>query len=450
LNNKEEFNEMSKGFDFGQAITEADRCLLCHDAPCSKGCPADTDPAGFIRKLRLKNITGAVRTIKRNNILGGVCSVLCPASDLCEKACSASGIGRPVEIGKIQRFLIEYAWKSDFNVFEKPEQRKERVAVIGSGPAGLTCSAELAKKGFKVTVFEARPEPGGVLRYGIAPYRLNKEFLERELEDVKKFGVEFKLNSRIQGKAGAESLLDHGFDAVFIGTGLWGAGRLKPEKENYNGVYNSIDYLSALHDDDRLTQIREQIKGKRVAVIGGGAVAIDCVESAAKLEASDVYLIYRRSFLQMNTNKDEIVRTLEAGVHYLLLNQPVDYVADEKNRIKGLKIKRTRLGAEDVSGRRSPEIIDGSEWILDTDIVIEAIGNIPEKDSFQLYPNVKINDKKLIQTDPETMQTLVKGVFAGGDIVRGPSFVVNAVCDGKAAARAIKAYLDKKQEVGTE
>jgi NADPH-dependent glutamate synthase beta subunit-like oxidoreductase len=152
----------------------------------------------------------------------------------------------------------------------------------------------------------------------------------------------------------------------------------------------------------------------------------------------------------MNTNKDEIVRTLEAGVHYLLLNQPIDYVADEKNRIKGLKIKRTRLGAEDVSGRRSPEIIDGSEWILDTDIVIEAIGNIPEKDSFQLYPNVKINDKKLIQTDPETMQTLVKGVFAGGDIVRGPSFVVNAVCDGKAAARAIKAYLDKKQEVGTE
>ena len=201
------FRKMQEGFDMGQAIAEADRCLLCHDAPCSKGCPAETDPASFIRKLRFRNVSGAVRTIKTNNILGGACGVLCPTAELCEKECSATGIGQPIAIGRIQRFLVEHAHAAGFEVVEKKGQRSEKVAVVGSGPAGLSCAAELAKEGYPVTVFEARGEPGGVLRYGVVSYRFDTDFLAAEMADIQKLGVEFKCGSPIDGQNGAEALL---------------------------------------------------------------------------------------------------------------------------------------------------------------------------------------------------------------------------------------------------
>ncbi|MEJ2098154.1 MAG: FAD-dependent oxidoreductase, partial [Deltaproteobacteria bacterium] len=202
------FEHMKEGFSLGQAMAETDRCLLCHDAPCSKACPADTDPALFIRKFHLKNITGAIRTIKENNILGGACGVLCPTARLCEAECSATGIDRPIQIGKIQRFLVEHAWETGFNPLQKADSRPEKIAVVGSGPAGLSCAAELAKAGMQVTVFEARPEPGGVLRYGVVPYRFDLAFLENELKDIKKLGVEFKCNAPIAGPRAAENLLE--------------------------------------------------------------------------------------------------------------------------------------------------------------------------------------------------------------------------------------------------
>jgi NADPH-dependent glutamate synthase beta subunit-like oxidoreductase len=450
VSNLDKFKEMSKGLDLAQAIAEADRCLLCHDAPCSEGCPADTQPAEFIRKLRFKNITGAIRTIKENNIMGGACGVLCPTPRLCEEKCSAmfkslnrpEGADRPIQIGKIQRFLVEHSWQRGFKVFEKPEPRSEKIAVVGSGPGGLSCAAELAKDGYQVTVFEARPEPGGVLRYGVVSYRFDMNFLKNEMADIESLGVKFECNTPIDGKNGAEKLLNDGFDAVFLAPGLWDAATIKPEGKDIEGLYSSVDYLAALRDG-RFEEMEKKIKGKTVAVIGGGSVAMDCIESAVRLDAQDVYLVYRRSYSQMPAEPDERIEAQEAGVHFLLLNQPIDYVTDKKNRLKGLKLVRTRLGEPDESGRRRPVEIKGSEWIMDADVVIEAIGNKAPDDSPGWYPNVKVDGKKLIQVDVETGKTSVDGIFAGGDIVRGPALVVQAVQDGKVAARAIKKFVNK-------
>jgi NADPH-dependent glutamate synthase beta subunit-like oxidoreductase len=450
VSNLDKFKTMGKGLDLTQAIAEADRCLLCHDAPCSEGCPADTKPAEFIRKLRFKNITGAIRTIKENNIMGGACGVLCPTARLCEERCSAmfksqnrpEGVEDPIQIGNIQRFLVEHSWERGFKIFEKPEPRSEKIAVVGSGPGGLSCAAELAKEGYQVTVFEARPEPGGVLRYGVVSYRFDLDFLKHEMADVEALGVKFECNAPIDGKNGAEKLLEDGFDAVFLAPGLWDAATIKPDGKDIEGLYSSVDYLAALRDG-RFDEIEKKIKGKTVAVIGGGSVAMDCIESAARLAAKDVYLIYRRSYSQMPAEPDERIEAQEAGIHFMLLNQPVDYVTDKKNRLKGLKLIRTRLGEPDGSGRRRPVEIKGSEWIMDADVVIEAIGNKAPDDSPDWYPNVKVDGKKLIKADPETGKTSVDGIFAGGDIVRGPALVVQAVQDGKVAARAIKEYLNQ-------
>jgi glutamate synthase (NADPH/NADH) small chain len=267
-------------------------------------------------------------------------------------------------------------------------------------------------------------------------------FPKHEMEDVEALGVKFQCNSPIQGKNGAENLLEDGFDAVFLAPGLWDAATLKPGGKDIEGLFSSVDYLSALRDG-RFEEMAKKIKGKTVAVIGGGSVAMDCIESAAKLDAKDVYLIYRRSYSQMPAEPDERIEAQEAGIHFMLLNQPVDYVADKKNRLKGLKLVRTRLGEPDESGRRRPVEISGSEWIMDADVVIEAIGNKAPDESPNWYPNVKVDEKKYIKAHPQTGKTSVAGIFAGGDIVRGPALVVQAVQDGKVAARAIKEYLGK-------
>jgi len=450
VSNAEKFKHMSKGLDLAQAIAEADRCLLCHDAPCSAACPADTKPAEFIRKLRFKNMTGAIRTIKSNNILGGACGVLCPTSRLCEEKCSAvfkskmrpEGADRPIPIGRIQRFLVEQSWDRKIQIFEKPLARRKKVAVVGSGPGGLSCAAELAKDGYPVTVFEAKPEPGGVLRYGVVSYRFDRNFLDHEMNDVRSLGVQFQCNTAISGKAGAEKLLQDGFDAVFLAPGLWEAASIKAIGRDIDGLYSSVDYLCALRDG-RFEEIEKKIQGKTVAVIGGGSVAMDCIESAVRLAAKDVYLIYRRSYSQMPAEPDERIEALEDGVHFLLLNQPLDYLTDDQNRLTGVKLVRTRLGDPDESGRRRPVAIEGSEWIMAADVVIEAIGNIAPEDSPQWYPNVTTDDQNLIQADSATGKTSVDGIFAGGDIVRGPALVVQAVQDGKVAAAAIKEFLGR-------
>jgi NADPH-dependent glutamate synthase beta subunit-like oxidoreductase len=309
---KDHFKKMKSGFDFGQALAEADRCLLCHDAPCSKGCPADTDPATFIRKFRFRNITGAIRTIKSNNILGGACGVLCPTAQLCEQECSATGIGQPIAIGKIQRFLVEHGREMNFKVFEKADPRPEKVAVVGSGPAGLSCAAELAKDGYQVTIFEAREKPGGVLRYGVVSYRFDRDFLAGEMADIKELGIEFKCSTPIDTQKGAEDLLTEGYQAVFVAPGLWDAVQLKGNLRDINGLYSSVAYLEGLRDG-RMDQFAQEIQDKTVTVIGGGSVVMDCVESAAKLGAKDVYLVYRRSYTQMPAEERSALKRCKAA-----------------------------------------------------------------------------------------------------------------------------------------
>lgn len=433
-----QFKTMEKGFTLLQAVIEAERCLLCHDAPCSKGCPANTDPGTFIRKLRLKNITGAIRTVKTNNILGGACGVLCPTHRLCEKECSATGIGRPIAIGQIQRFLVEHSWETGFTVFEKPAGNKEKVAVVGSGPAGLSCAAELAQKGYKVTVFEALPEPGGVIRYGVPSYRFDKRFFENELKDIRGLGVEIKCNKPI-ARDGVPALLKEGYKAAFLSPGLWEAEHVHKNLKPMKGVYSSVDFLKSCRAED-ISAFAAEVKGKNVAVLGGGSVAIDCAVSAVKLGAKNAYLVYRRSFQQMPAEEDERIHAMDEGVQFLLLSQPVDF-KEAGGRVAAVVVRRTELGDPDASGRRKPVEIPGSDWELKADVVVEAIGNKALAESASWYPGVAVDGKSLIKADGETGKTSLPGVFAGGDIVRGPSLVVEAVQDGKNAAKAIAAYL---------
>ena len=438
MSNAERFQRMEKGFDFGQAVAEADRCLLCYDPPCSRGCPAETDPGSFIRKLRLRNVTGAIRTIKVNNILGGACAVLCPTSRLCEKECSATGIGRPIEIGRIQRALVEHGWQIGFQPLPRPTAGRGKVAVVGSGPAGLSCAAELALAGYAVTIFEERAQPGGVIRYGVPAYRFDKDFLKNEMADLEHLGVKFICKTRIDGAAGAQKLLGEGFKAVFLAPGLWAAERI-PGSEKARGVVTSVEFLAALRDE-KLAELGRKVEGKVVAVIGGGSVAMDCIESAAKLGARDAYLVYRRSFAQMPAEEDERLAALRLGAHFLMLNQPVGYAVNAAGEVTGVKLMRTELGDPDASGRRKPLEIKGSEWTLEAQVVIEAIGN--RADSADWKGMVKVDQAGLILTDRKTGATSAKTVFAGGDIARGPGLVVEAVQDGKLAARAIRASLE--------
>jgi len=431
------FQTMTKGFDLAQAIAEADRCLLCLDPPCSKGCPPETDPGTFIRKLRLHNVTGAIRTIKSNNILGGACGVLCPTPRLCEKECSATGISRPVEIGKIQRALVEHGWKIGFQPLSAPAKTRAKVAVVGSGPAGLSCAAELAREGFAVTIFEERSEPGGVIRYGVPAYRFDTAFFTHELADLQHLGVEIVCGTRIDGSAGARKLLQQGFKAVFLGPGLWAADRIDGG-DNVAGVLTSVDFLQLMRQE-RFAEMGRQVEGKSVAVIGGGSVAMDCVESAAKLGARDVYLVYRRSFAQMPAEEEERLAALRLGVHFLMLNQPVGYAVDGKGALAGVKLVRTRLGEADASGRRKPEAIKGSEWTLEAQLAVEAIGTRP--DAADWSGLVKTDAGRLVIVDETSGKTSTAFVYAGGDIARGAGLVVEAVQDGKRAARAIREAL---------
>jgi NADPH-dependent glutamate synthase beta subunit-like oxidoreductase len=434
------FRNMEKGFDLGQAMAEADRCLLCHDPPCSKGCPAETDPGTFIRKLRLKNVTGAIRTIKSNNILGGACGVLCPASRLCERECCATGIARPIEIARIQRALIEHSWKIGFAPVSASAERPERVAVVGSGPAGLSCAAECAREGLRVTVFEQRPEPGGVIRYGVPAYRFDKDFLSHEIADVERLGVQFRCGARIKGAEGLRDLVADGFDAIFLAPGLWAAETLFGAKK-IGGVYSSVDFLALLREE-RFELLGENIEGKDVAVLGGGSVAMDCAQSCVKLGARNTHLVYRRSFREMPAEEEERLASLRLGVHFLLLNQPEGYVEDGGGAAKSLTLARTKLDEPDASGRRAPVKISGSDWRLDVQAVVEAIGNRP--DSAQWSDALEVDGRGLIVADARTGRAAESLTYAGGDIVRGPGLVVEAVQDGKRAARALLEALGER------
>lgn len=434
-------SQMEKGFDLTLAIEEASRCLLCFDPPCTQGCPAGTDPGTFIRKLRFRNIKGAIRTIKENNPFGWTCGVVCPTDRLCELACSRTAIDRPIQIGKLQRFLIEYGWMIGFSPLEKISPNKSKVAVVGSGPAGLTCARELSRKGYSVTVFEKSEEPGGNLRFGIPKFRLDEKGVEREIAEIKSFGVEIKLNFHLQDQGGIDGLMKDGYEAVFFSPGLWYPIRLGIEGSDLEGVFNATDFLRGVRTGKE-SLFREKLQDKIVAVVGGGSVAMDVAETALRLGAKDVYVIYRRSYAQMPAEEKEKIQALRNGAHFQILAQPIKYIGD--SHLKAIRCRRNRLGDPDDSGRRRPIEIRGSEFEIEADFSIETLATKTEPSLREAASSVKWTGDGLVEASKEILQTSIPAVFAGGDIIRGPALVVEAVADGKKAAQAIADYLEKK------
>lgn len=427
---------MEKGFTMDQALAEAARCLLCHDAPCSVGCPASTEPDKFIRKLRLRNIKGAAAVVKENNVLGGVCAVVCPTCTLCRQGCVSSEIDKPIRIGEIQRWLVEWAWETGFNPLSCKGPNGKKVAVIGAGPAGLTCAAELAREGFLVEVFEKEAKPGGMLQYGIPNHRMSKEFVDREIADITGLGVKIHCNSVIEAHADIDRLLASGFDAVFVATGAWKSLSLDVPGSDSGDVVDAMTFLKgAKSTPDALAP---RVAGKQVVIVGGGDTAMDSAVTALRLGARDAYVVYRRSFAQMPGDNEEKHEAVDEGVHFVVLAQPVQYVTDG-GKVTGVEVVRNRLGEPDSSGRRAPVALEGTNHVLPADLVIEAIGLTPGETGRKL--GVEVDGSGRVIVSGGGGQTSAEGVFSGGDAVRGASIVANAVHDGKLAAKAIIGHL---------
>ena len=435
-------NPIEKRFDSTLAAEEASRCLLCFDAPCSKGCPAGTDPGTFIRKLRFKNLRGAVRTIKENNPFGWTCGEICPTERLCELECSRTSIDRPIQIGKLQSFLVEYGWMTGFSPINKVAASKARIAILGSGPAGLACARELAKKAYIVTVFEKREKPGGNLRYAIPDFRLEEEKVNREISEIQALGVEIKVNTTLESLGGVDGLIKDEFEAVFLSPGLWNPKRLEIDGAHLEGVYTATEFLEAFRAG-KDSIFKDKIMGKTVAVIGGGSVAMDVAETALRLGPGDVYIIYRRSYQQMPAEERDKMRALQNGAHFQILSQPIQYMGN--SRLTAIRCRRTSLGDPDGSGRRQPKEISGSEFEIKVDFAIEALATEAEPSLEESEKSFQWTKNGLIEISDETCGTSRLGVFAGGDIIRGPALVVEAVADGKKAAQAIADYLEKKE-----
>ncbi len=409
--------EAVAGFTHRTALEEAARCLLCHDAPCSKGCPAGTDPAKFIRSIRFRNVKGAAETIRENNVLGGTCARVCPYDNLCEEACSRCGIDRPIEIGKLQRYAIEQEKLFKMKTLEAPAEKKPgKIACVGAGPASLACATELAKAGYKVTIFEREAKAGGVLTYGISPSRLPQSVVDHDIAQVKGLGVKFVFNK----EAKAEDLED--FDAVFVGAGLWSANldAHNFKGANLKGVYSAIDFLK-----EARTKKKDFNPGNRVIVVGGGDVAVDCAVTAKLLGAEDVRILYRRSIEEAPANINEFHYALSLGIGITTGLYPV--------AAKGTKTLLKTVEAAGFYDKKAK-----AEFSADT--LVFATGQSPEDMS-------KIADLDLDQKGRIKVKKGGKAgskFFAGGDIVNGGKTVVEAVAEGKEAAASIIAYLDKK------
>jgi len=438
------FNEVPLGYTPEEAIQEANRCLQCKDAPCVKGCPVEIDIPGFIKAIAEGDFKRAIHILKEKNSLPAICGRVCPQEDQCEKLCTLGKIGEPVAIGRLERFAADWeAEQGDIEIPEIPPPTGKRVAVVGSGPAGLTVASDLAKMGHEVVIFEALHKPGGVLMYGIPEFRLPKRIVEREVEYVKKLGVKI-ITSFVVGKTKTVDELLQEYDAVFIGTGAGLPWFMGIPGENYNGIYSANEYLTRVNlmkaylFPEYDTPV---IRGDRVAVIGGGNVAMDAARTALRLGAKKSMIIYRRSRKEMPARIEEIKRAEEEGVEFHFLTLPVRYHADENGWVKEMECIRMRLGEPDSSGRRRPIPIEGSNFRIPVDVVVVAIGQSPNPLIPNTTPGLKIGKHGNVITDPLTGKTSRKGVFAGGDIATGAATVILAMGAARVAARAIDEYL---------
>lgn len=443
------FNEVNLGYSPEIAKIEAERCLQCAKPLCVEGCPVNIDIPQFIKLIKENDIREAIRSIKDYNILPAICGRVCPQEIQCEGKCVLGKKFEPVAIGHLERFVAD--WERENQLKECPDceaPNNIKVAVIGSGPAGLTCAADLARKGYDVTIFEAFHKGGGVLVYGIPEFRLPKAILEEEIETLKMLGVKLEYNMIIGKILTIEDLKEIGFKAIFIGIGAGTPRFLGIPGENLKGVVSANEYLTRtnLMKAYDFPKYRTPIvKGKNVTVIGGGNVAMDSARSALRLGANKVTVVYRRAMEQMPARKEEIHHAEEEGIEFQFLTNPVRFIGDDTGKIKQMEVIKMKLGELDASGRARPIQIDNSEYYIPTDLVIIAIGNNANPLLTSTCPKLKLNKWGYIETD-ENGKTNLEGIYAGGDIVIGSATVISAMGAGRCAAKAIHNYL-KNDEV---
>ncbi len=439
------FYEVPHGYTPELAMEEAKRCIQCKKPLCVAGCPVNIDIPWFIRLVAEGKFVEAARKIKETNSLPAICGRVCPQEDQCEKVCIIGKKGEPVAIGRLERFVADYEREHDeVAIPDIPPWTGKKVAVIGSGPAGLTVAGDLVTKGHRVTIFEALHKPGGVLVYGIPEFRLPKKIVEAEVDYLRRMGVEIECNAVIGKLETVDELLNNGYDAVFIGTGAGLPYFMNIPGENLVGVYSANEFLTRINlmkaylFPEYDTPV---LKGKRVVVVGGGNTAMDAARTAIRLCPEEVKIVYRRSREEMPARIEEIHHGEEEGIHFELLTNPVRFLGDDEGRLRAIECIRMELGEPDESGRRRPVPIKGSEFTVDCDVAIIAIGNGPNPLIPQTTPDIKLTKWGNIIVDPETGKTSKKGVFAGGDIVRGGSTVILAMGDGRTAANSIHEYL---------
>ena len=445
------FDEVALGYDEETAVAEAERCLHCKVPQCRKGCPVSINIPEFIAKIKERDYDGAVAKIKESNSLPAVCGRVCPQENQCEKFCILGKKGESVGIGRLERFVADRALEKGEKV-EKPEVAADAqsVAVIGSGPSGLACAGDLAKKGYKVTIFEALHKAGGVLSYGIPEFRLPKDrVVQKEIENIQALGVTIELDSVAGRRYTVDELMnEEGFDAVFIGTGA-GLPRFQNiPGESLNGVYSANEFLTRcnLMKAYKFPEYATPIKvGKRAAIIGGGNVAMDAARTALRLGAEHVSVVYRRSTAELPARAEEVEHAKEEGIDFQLLTNPVAIEDNGEGWVKSMRCIRMELGEPDASGRRRPVPIEGSEFDIDVDTVIVAIGTGPNPIIAHTTPGLETTKRGNIAADEETGATSKEGVFAGGDIVTGAATVILAMGAGRKAAAAIDEYLQKKK-----
>ncbi|MEE9554406.1 MAG: NADPH-dependent glutamate synthase [candidate division Zixibacteria bacterium] len=449
------FTEVPFGLSEEQALQEASRCLECPKAPCIAGCPVEVDIPGFITLVMEKDYAGAARKIKETNALPAICGRVCPQEEQCEQVCILSKKFTPVAVGYLERFVADYERENNLVVMPKIASPTGcKVAVVGAGPAGLTVAGDLTLLGHKVTIFEALHKPGGVLVYGIPEFRLPKKIVQSECDYLADMGVEFK-NSTVIGKSDTiDELFEMDYDSVFIGTGAGLPNFMGIPGENLIGIYSSNEYLTRsnlMRAFDFPTYDTPIIKGKNVAVLGGGNTAMDSVRTALRLGADNAYIVYRRSEAEMPARAEEIHHAQQEGVQFNMLTNPVKFTGDKDGKVVSMECIRMELGEPDDSGRRRPVPIEGSNFTFDVDLVVVAIGNSSNPLIPQTTPGLETNRWGNIVVTEETMQTSREGVYAGGDIVTGGATVILAAGAGKVAARAMHKYLmDKKDMVAGE
>ena len=442
------FEEVCYGYNEEEAVAEASRCLNCKNARCVQGCPVKIDIPAFVKEVKEGNYAEAAKVIGRSSALPAVCGRVCPQESQCEGQCVRGIKGEAVSIGKLERFVADWSRENGV-VPEKPEKTNGiKVAVIGSGPSGLTCAGDLAKFGYEVTIFEALHEPGGVLTYGIPEFRLPKQgVVQPEIENVKKLGVDIETNVIIGKSVTVDELMDEeGYKAVFIGSGAGLPRFMGIPGENANGVFSANEYLTRSNlmkafRDDYDTPIAA---GKKVAVVGGGNVAMDAARTALRLGA-EVHIVYRRSEAELPARAEEVHHAKEEGIIFNLLTNPTEILTDEKGWVKGMIVRKMELGEPDASGRRRPVEIEGSDYTIDVDTVIMALGTSPNPLISSTTGGLEINKHRCIVADEANGQTSREGVFAGGDAVTGAATVILAMEAGKAGARGIHEYLSSKK-----